>query len=90
MQPGIAANRDSVSKLTDAAAEIRVQYAQSFREELRETSKFLDPVQRARLFTMRERLLQKVREIRSERWHHDDHKFRRRTWGRDTIGEHSH
>ena len=97
LRPGIAANRDSVSKLTDAAAELRVQYAQTFRDELRETSKFLDPVQRAQLFTMRERLMRRVREIRSERdWHDgyghrrggppDGYGYRRRTWDRDSAG----
>jgi len=88
LRPGIAANRDSVSKLTDAAAEIRVQYAQTFREELRETSKFLDPVQRAQLYTMRERLLRRAREIRGERWRHEDggYKYRRRTPDRDSTG----
>ena len=40
---------------------------QSFRDELRETSKYLDPVQRAQLLTMRERLMRRVREVRSER-----------------------
>jgi hypothetical protein len=84
LRPGVAANRDSLSKLTDAASEIRVQYAQTFRDEMRETSKYLDPVQRAQLLTMRERLLKRVREIRSERGGREGHGegrgyYRRRT-----------
>jgi hypothetical protein len=93
LRPGVAANRDSLSKLTDAATEIRVQYAQTFREELRETSKYLDPVQRAQLLTMRERLLRRIREVRSERGRHDEgggegYRYRRRTPERDSVGAH--
>ena len=76
--PGIAADRDSVARLTDAAVELRVAYAQTFRDELRETARFLDPVQRARLFTMRDRLLSRAREIRGERRHHERSRYRRR------------
>jgi hypothetical protein len=91
LRPGVAANRDSLSRLTDAAAEIRVQYAQTFREELRETSKYLDPVQRAQLLTMRERLLRRIREVRSGRGRHEDggregYRYRRRTPERDSVG----
>jgi hypothetical protein len=91
LRPGRAADRDSVLKLTEAAAELRVAYAQTFREELRETSKFLDPVQQAQLFTMRDRLLHRAREIRSERWHRsepwhrDGHGYRRRTPPHDSA-----
>jgi hypothetical protein len=75
-------------------ADIRVQYAQSFRDELRETSKYLDPVQRARLVTMRERLMRRVREVRSERGHRDGagegYRYRRRTPDHDSAGAHAH
>jgi hypothetical protein len=92
LRPGVAANRDSLSKLTDAVTEIRVQYAQTFRDELRETSRYLDPVQRAQLLTMRERLLKRVREIRSERGRREGYgegyRYRRRTPGSDTAADH--
>lgn len=67
LRPGVAANRDSVAKLTDALVEMRIAYAQTFRDEHREISKFLDPVQRARLYMMRERLMRRAHEVRSER-----------------------
>jgi hypothetical protein len=84
LRPGIAADRDSVARLTELALELRVAYAQSFRDELRETSNFLDPVQRAQLFTMRDRLLRRAREIRGERWHHDRHRYRRQAPARES------
>ncbi len=94
LRPGVAANRDSLSKLTDAMADIRVQYAQNFRDELRETSKYLDPVQRAQLLTMRERLMRRVREVRSERGRRDgtgeEYRYRRRTSNHDSAGAHAH
>ena len=68
LQPGIAANRDSVARLTDALVDMRTAYAQSFRDEHREISRFLDPVQRGRLYLMRERLMKRVHEVRGERF----------------------
>jgi hypothetical protein len=86
LRPGVAADRDSVAKLTDAAVELRVAYAETFRDELRETARFLDPVQRAQLFTMRDRLLRRAREIRGGRWRQDGSRHRRRMPGADTAG----
>ena len=81
LRPGIAADRDSVARLTDALVDMRTAYAQSFRDEHREISKFLDPVQRAQLYMMRERLMRRVHEVRGERFGHDrrDHHGRRRS-----------
>lgn len=87
LRPGIAANRDSVAKLTDAAMQLRIAYAETFRDELRATAKFLDPVQRAQLFTMRERLLGHAREIHEKHRHHGDWGSRRRTSGRDSADD---
>jgi capsule polysaccharide export protein KpsE/RkpR len=56
LRPGIAANNDSVAKLTEQLVDLRVRYAETFRGELKDLSGFLTPVQRARLFSMRERL----------------------------------
>jgi len=69
LRPGVAANRDSVARLTDQLVEMRLSYAQTFRDEHREISKYLDPVQRARLYMMRERLMRRVHEVRDERGH---------------------
>jgi hypothetical protein len=61
---------------------------------MRETSKYLDPVQRAQLMTMRERLMRRVREVRSERGHRDGagegYRYRRRTPDHDSTGAHAH
>lgn len=77
LRPGIAADRDSVARLTDALVELRTSYAQTFRDEHREISRYLDPVQRARLYMMRERLLRRVHEVRDRREGREFHGRRR-------------
>lgn len=64
LRPGIAANQDSLGRLLDGIAAVRVQRAQSEQQELRELGQFLNPVQRARLLLMRRQLLQRIQEIR--------------------------
>jgi hypothetical protein len=67
LRPGVAANQDSVAKLTDALIDLRIAAAQLTRDEMRDASKYLNPVQRARLFTMRERFQHRVNEVREHR-----------------------
>jgi len=67
IRPGVAASGDSVARLTDSLLALRVQYMESFRAEQSEMAAYLDPVQRARLLVMRERLLQRAREFRQRR-----------------------
>ena len=67
LQPGVAASPDSVARLTDDLMALRVRYAESFREEQAELSKYLDPVQRARLTLLRERLVNRAKEFRGRR-----------------------
>lgn len=67
LRPGVAASRDSVSKLVDRLLALRVTYAESFREEDRELAGYLDPVQRGQYFVLRERLLDRVQAAREER-----------------------
>jgi hypothetical protein len=67
LRPGVAANQDSVAKLTDAMIDLRIAAAQLTRDEMRDVSKYLNPVQRARLFTMRERFQHRVNEAREHR-----------------------
>jgi chromosome segregation ATPase len=62
LRPGIAANQDSVTKLTDALVDLRVTSAQAARDEMKDLSKFLNPVQRARLLLLRERFYHRIRE----------------------------
>jgi hypothetical protein len=64
LRPGIAANPDSVTRLVDGISAARVNYARLIQEEMRELGTVLDPVQRGQLFLMRDRLLQRVQEIR--------------------------
>ncbi len=77
LRPGVAANRDSVAKLTDALLSGRVAYAQTFRDESSELKTYLDPVQRAQLMTMRERLLRHARQYRDRHGEDDGMRGRR-------------
>jgi hypothetical protein len=67
LRPGVAANKDSVAKLTDAMLDLKVRYAQSFKDEIKEMSGYLDPLQRAQFMVLRERLIERVREVREQR-----------------------
>jgi hypothetical protein len=67
LKPEVTASADSVSRLTDELMALRVRYAESFREEQSELSKYLDPVQRARLTLLRDRLVNRAREFRGRR-----------------------
>jgi len=68
LNAGERADPDSVARLTRELLDLRVEYAESWREEMRRLS-FLSPVQRARLLVMRDRLLERVHEMRKERRH---------------------
>lgn len=57
LQPGIAANADSVRKLLDARDQNRGAFAQLQRDEEKEVAGYLSPVQRARLDLLRERFV---------------------------------
>ncbi len=59
LRPGVGASPDSVARLTDELMGLRVHYAETFREEQAELARFLDPVQRARILVLRERLLER-------------------------------
>jgi hypothetical protein len=67
LRPGIAAKEDVVTKSLDSLGTLRVSYAQTFREEQRELATFLTPVQRAQFYRMRERMVDRVREVRQDR-----------------------
>jgi hypothetical protein len=67
LQPGIAANQDSVGKLTDAMIALKLTSAQAARDEMKEVSRYLNPVQRARLFMMREQFYHRVKEAHGHR-----------------------
>ena len=67
LRPGMAASPDSVAWLTDQLIEVRVRYAESFRAEQREMAQYLDPVQRAKIMLLRERLGNRARELHRRR-----------------------
>jgi len=71
LRPGIAASKDSVAKLTDELMALRVRYAESFRQEQSELATYLDPIQRARLTLLRDRLVDRAREFRGRRSSYD-------------------
>jgi Spy/CpxP family protein refolding chaperone len=66
MRPGVAAQPDSVTKLTQRLMDLRVEYAESYRSEYRELG-FLTPVQRAQYVALRERVLDNLRRARQQR-----------------------
>jgi hypothetical protein len=59
LRPGLGASPDSVARLTDELMGLRVHYAETFRDEQSELARYLDPVQRARILVLRERLLER-------------------------------
>jgi hypothetical protein len=67
LRPGLAATPDSVARLTDELLDVRVRYAESFRDEQRELARYLDPVQRAKLMVLRDRLTNRAQEFRRRR-----------------------
>jgi len=67
LRPGIAANADSVARVTDQLLALKVTYAQTFVDENREMAKYLSAVQRAQFQVMRERLLARIEELRRQR-----------------------
>jgi len=67
MQPGVAANADSVRKLMDGFQTGRAEILKIDQDEDREMAGYLTPVQRARYQEMRARLHQRVNEMREQR-----------------------
>ena len=67
MQPGVAANQDSLRKLLDGQRSGRAEIAKVDQDEDQEMSGYLTPVQRARYQQMRSRLMERVQEMRLER-----------------------
>jgi len=67
LRPGVAANSDSVAKLVDALTSHRVAFAQTFRDEMRELSGILNPVQRGQYLLLRDRLMQRAQELQQAR-----------------------
>ena len=67
MQPGVAANQDSVRKLMDGLTAGRMEMVRIQQDENKELGGFLTPVQQARYNMMRERFMNRVGEMRRQR-----------------------
>lgn len=67
MQPGVAANADSVRKLMDGFQAGRGEMLKIDQDEDRDMAGYLTPVQRARYQEMRARLHQRLNEMREQR-----------------------
>src|SRR5213079_1087922 len=67
LQPGVAANGDSVRRLMDAREHNRTALAQLERDEDKEIAGYLNPVQHARYQMMREQLRRRIQDIREQR-----------------------
>jgi hypothetical protein len=67
LRPGVAANADSVAKLVDALTNHRIAFAQTFKDEMRELSSILNPVQRGQYLMLRDRLMQRAQELQQKR-----------------------
>lgn len=67
LRPGIAANPDSVARLVNALTTHRVEFAQTFADEMKELSTILSPVQRGQYLLMRDRLMQRAQELMQQR-----------------------
>lgn len=67
LRPGIAANSDSVTRYVDQLTALRVRYAQTFQSEMRDLNSVLTPVQRGQYMLMRDRLMNRIRDLREMR-----------------------
>jgi hypothetical protein len=67
MRPGEAANADSVKKLMDGFQAGRAEMFKIEQDEDREMAGYLTPVQQARYQMMRQRLQERVNEMREQR-----------------------
>jgi len=67
MEPGVAANADSVRKLMDGIQTGRAEMLKIEQDENQEMAGYLTPVQRARYQRMREHFMQRVNEMRQQR-----------------------
>src|SRR2546428_10864853 len=86
LRPGVAANSDSVRKLMDARDRHRAALAEIDRNENREVSGYLTPVQQARYQMMREQLRRRIQEIREQRRRRGEMMGPRRAPGRPREG----
>ena len=79
MRPGVAADERKVNRLVDGILDARLAYVQTFKDELRELTGVLTPIQRAQYVLLRDQLQRRVQEVREQRRDSGDSApFRRR------------
>lgn len=66
LRPGVAANGDSVAKVVTALGGNQVAYGETFRDEIRDLTPILTPVQLGQFYLERDRLLQRIRDIQAQ------------------------
>lgn len=66
MRPGVAADQNEVDRLTRRMTDVRSEYARTYDDEVKAMD-YLSPVQRARFLQMRERLLDRLNQVRAQR-----------------------
>src|SRR5207245_5097153 len=86
LRPGVAANSDSVPRLSGARDRNRAALAEIERNENREAAGYLTPVQQARYQMMREQLRRRIQEIREQRRRRGEMMGPRRGPGRPREG----
>jgi hypothetical protein len=67
LRPGVAANSDSVGTYVDELIGNRIAYAQSFRDEMKELTPILTPVQRGQFQQLRDRFMLRMQEVQQQR-----------------------
>jgi hypothetical protein len=67
MRPGVAANSDSVARLNETLRQNRARLFALEDEQEREMAGYLSPIQIAQYRELRERLMQRVNELRRDR-----------------------
>jgi Spy/CpxP family protein refolding chaperone len=67
LRPGVAADQENLTRVTNQLLDLRVRYAESYRAEVKDLSGFLTPVQIAQFLMLRERLLDRIRQVLQDR-----------------------
>lgn len=67
MRPGVAADPRMLRGTLDSLVTLRIASAELYRDEQRELSTFLSEVQRAQFHVLRERLLNRLEDVRAQR-----------------------
>ncbi|MEO6067181.1 MAG: hypothetical protein ABJB33_06125 [Gemmatimonadota bacterium] len=67
MRPGVAADPRMLRGTLDSLVTLRIASAELYRDEQRELSTFLSEVQRAQFHVLRERLLNRLEDVRIQR-----------------------